>query len=395
MRVEWQRDETSPPAGAADEGNAALVDSLREEIARGGPITFARFMERALYDPGNGYYTTAVTRPTRAGDFLTAPELHPIFGRTLTTQVEEMWHLLGEPADFMVREYGAGSGALFLSILDGLDRMASPLAQAVRYDPVDFALQRSLIRDRLSEIGREGQLLHIADDHKSLVGVVIANEFVDALPVHRVMKLNGMLREIHVDWRDERFTEIAGPLTDERLVAWFTDAGIELADNQRAEVNLGMLDWLATTSAAIDKGYLVVIDYGAGAADLYGQDRPTGTIRAFSDHHVSADVLSGVGERDITSHVDFDALERSARAFGFEVAGRRRSNEFLLACGLDDTYSQARAETDQDWDAALNLRSAIQRLLDPNALGGYLVSVLAKNAPTAELLGFAQLKPRT
>ena len=165
MRVEWRRDETSPPAGAADEGNAALVDSLREEIARGGPITFARFMERALYDPAHGYYATAVTRPTRAGDFLTAPELHPIFGRTLATQVEEMWHLLGEPADFMVREYGAGSGALFLSILDGLDRMASPLAQAVRYEPVDFALQRSLIRDRLSEIGREGQLLHIADDH--------------------------------------------------------------------------------------------------------------------------------------------------------------------------------------------------------------------------------------
>ncbi len=192
------------------------------------------------------------------------------------------------------------------------------------------------------------------------------------------MRLNGEPREIHVDWRDGQFVEVAGPLTDDRLATWFTDAGAELAENQRAEVNLAMLDWLAKLSHEIERGYVLIIDYGSTASDLYGSSRPTGTIRAFAGHQVSSDVLSDPGSRDITSHVDFDALERQARSCGLAVAGRRKSNEFLLACGLDDMYEQARAETDSDWDAALNLRSAIQRLLDPNALGGYLVEVLAK-----------------
>ena len=154
-----------------------------------------------------------------------------------------------------------------------------------------------------------------------------------------------------------------------------------------------MLDWVAQLATNIERGYVMVIDYGAGAADLYGSTRPTGTIRAFSAQRVSSDVLSGPGTRDITSHVDFDALERSARACGLEVAGRRRSNEFLIACGLDDAYQQARAESDHDWDEATQLRSAIQRLLDPNALGGYLVEVLAKDAPSEPpLLGFTDIK---
>ena len=382
MRVEWRRESAPPPAGAADVDDAGLAQSIRDEIARGGPITFARFMERALYDPERGYYVAAATRPMRSGDFLTAPELHPIFGRTLARQVDEMWRRMDRPADFVIREYGAGSGALFLSVLDGLARIDSPLASSIRYEPVDFARQRALIADRLREAGRGELLVSISERNTTRTGLVIANEFLDALPVHRVIRLKGELREIHVDWRDGRFTEVAGPLTDDRLAVWFEDAGVELADSQRAEVNLAMLDWVAELSREIERGYVLVIDYGSGAMDLYGPSRPTGTIRAFAGQRVSSDVLSDPGSRDITSHVDFDAFERQARACDLEVAGRRRSNEFLIACGLDDTYRQARAAADSDWDAAVSLRSAIQRLLDPNALGGYMVGVLAKNAPT-------------
>jgi len=146
----------------------------------------------------------------------------------------------------------------------------------------------------------------------------------------------------------------------------------------------------------LKRGYVLVIDYGAASAELYGPERAGGTIRAFSAQRVSSDVLGEPGSRDITSHVDFDALERRARACGFDVVGRRRSNEFLIAAGLDDAYAQARAETETDWDAALNLRSAITRLLDPNALGGYLVTVLAHDAPTQPpLSGFAEIRRAT
>ena len=133
MRVEWRRDETSPPAGASDAGSVPLALSIREEIAANGPITFARFMERALYDPAYGYYATSGDRPTRSGDFLTAPELHPIFGATLARQVDEMWQRLGRPDEFVMREFGAGTGALFLGIADGLASIGSPTGE---HDPI-------------------------------------------------------------------------------------------------------------------------------------------------------------------------------------------------------------------------------------------------------------------
>lgn len=389
MHVEWRREETSRPEGVASEGNSALAESIRVEIAASGPVTFARFMERALYDPEVGYYSTAVTRPTRSGDFLTAPELHPIFGGTLAVQVEEMWHRLGEPPDFAIREFGAGSGVLFSGLVGGLQRIGSRLADIVVYEPVDLPAQIAVIGQRLELEGLRGRM---RSPSVEMTGLVLANEFLDALPVHRVIALNEKLREIYIDWRDDRFVEVAGPLTDDRIAAWFDDANVKLAEGQRAEANLAMLDWLERVGKDLRQGYVMVIDYGAGAAELYGRARPNGTIRAFSGHQVSSDVLSGVGERDITSHVDFDALERAAPAFGFRVAGRRRSNEFLISCGLDDAYQEARAQADVDWDAATNLRSAIQRLLDPSALGGYLIAVLARSAPIEpELRGFAEI----
>src|SRR3954453_5631306 len=143
MSVEWRREAATRPPDAPP--NAVLADSIRAEIVHGGPITFARFMERALYDPAHGYYISAVDRPTRAGDFLTAPELHPIFGRTLALQVEEMWQRLGRPAGLVLREYGAGAGGVFVLFLDGLIRSGSPLAESIRYEPVDFARQRAAI----------------------------------------------------------------------------------------------------------------------------------------------------------------------------------------------------------------------------------------------------------
>jgi SAM-dependent MidA family methyltransferase len=364
-----------------------LLAEIVGEIRARGPLTFERFMERALYEPDHGYYATSVTRPSRAGDFLTAPELHPIFGHTLARTLDEMWRGLARPSTFTLREYGAGTGALYEAMQEGLAQIESPLAGAIRYEPVDLPAQLESIREHILA----------APPSAAFVGTVIANEFVDALPVHRVICMNDQLRELYVDWRDERLVEVAGPLTDERLDRSFTQAGVSLAEGHRAEVNLRMLDWVDEVASSLNRGFVIVIDYGATTADLYDGSRPTGTIRAFSGNRVSADVLSEPGMRDITAHVDFDALERQARAAGLDVVGRRRANEFLVASGLDDAYAAARAaaETSQDFEAALTLRSTIQRLLDPNALGGYLVSVLGKDVPSEPpLRGFAPLAKR-
>jgi len=375
MHIEWRRD--ADPSQPNQAGRPELVAALQAEIESTGPLTFARFMDRALYEPGLGYYAASTERPTRSGDFLTAPELHPIFGQTLAVTVDEVWRRMGRPAGFVLREFGAGSGALFLAVLDGLLRLDSPLAGVIRYQPIDLAVQQALVEQRLAAAGRS-DTLEPAGNEDLFEGVALANEFLDALPVHRVVQRADELRERYVDWRDERFVEIDGELSDQRLSDWFNAPDGALADGQRAEANLAMLDWLVTLGATLERGAVLVIDYGAGAAELYRPERHDGTIRAFSNQLVSSDVLGGVGTRDITAHVDFDALERGARGAGLEVLGRRRAAEFLLASGLDEAYRASRAAADQNWQDAATLRSAVRRLLDPSALGGYQVALLGR-----------------
>jgi SAM-dependent MidA family methyltransferase len=318
-------------------------------------MTFARFMERALYEPGLGYYATSGDRATRDGDFLTAPELHPIFGWALARQVDEMWSRLGSPSDFVLREFGAGTGALGASIRDGMARDGSPLAAALHYEPVEI----------------EGRIA-VGLPSGSMVGCVLGNELMDALPVHRVVTQGGELCELYVGWMDARFVDVAGELSDQRLRDRLERDPVALPEGHHAEICLAMTDWLGEVAREFERGYVP-------QADLRSERRATGTLRAFRGHHVSSDVLSGVGRQDISAHVDLDALEMEAEMAGFDVLGRTTQSQFLMGCGLDEIYQAARAEADQDWDSALLLRSALRRMLDPLHLGAYAVVILGKN----------------
>jgi SAM-dependent MidA family methyltransferase len=252
-----------------------------------------------------------------------------------------------------------------LAIVDGLVRMGSDLAGQTDYQPIENPARQP---ESEKPSGR-------------MVGVVLANEFVDALPVHRVISRDGALRELKVGWFDGRFVEAEGDLSDERLAGWFETRQIELADGQRADVNVQMLEWLAQVSRDLERGYVLVFDYGAPAAALYGPERSSGTLRAFRGNHVSSDVLGGVGHQDLTTHVDLDALELGASHVDLDVVDRTRQAEFLIANGLQEVYAELRAVADQDWDAATSLRAAVTRLLDTQALGGYWVVTLGRDVP--------------
>lgn len=368
------------PPEPDDTGVPELVAALRAEIQQHGKITFARFMQRALYEPGLGYYATSAERPTRAGDFLTAPELHPIFGHAIARQLHEMWERLGEPPRFVLREYGAGNGSLALAIADGLERRSSPLLARLSYEPVELPGQIEVAEQRLRDAGRSG-LLEGGASGTPLVGCVLANEFVDALPVHRVERRDGVLRELYVTWQDGRFAEEPGELSTPALAGWFTESGSDLPDGHRAEVNLAMDDWLRNLGRELERGYALVIDYGAPARDLYAPRRAQGTLRAFRAQHVSSDLLGGVGRQDLTAQVNLDALERGARGAGLVVLGRTTQAEFLVGCGLEELLQQHREGVAEDWQALLLLRSAVRRLLDPLHLGGYAVVVLGSGVP--------------
>ncbi len=355
----------------------AAEETIRAEIARRGPIPFADFMGLALGHPGGGYYTAAAPRPTRAGDFLTAPELHPIFGAALARQVAEAWERVGRPAPFTLLEYGAGAGTLGLAIAASLRAAEDPLAGCLRYAPVELnAHRRAELR-----AGADSAGLPLDDpaglDERPAMGVVLANEFLDALPVHTVEIHEDRPREIYVAVGcdgafEETLREVSGPEVAERLTA-LREAGIQLAEGQRLEVRPAVGPWAEEVARRLAGGLVLVVDYGAPASDLYGPRRRAGSLMTYRGH--AADGAPGapyhdVGERDITAHVDTTALAAALIAARLDVLGETSQAELLVGCGLEELFQRAQASTSRVADA-LELRSSVLRLLDPRHLGGF------------------------
>ena len=291
-----------------------LVARIRDEIERDGPITFARFMELALYDPDGGYYRSEAARPGRDGDFLTAPEAHPIFGAALSRAVADAWDRLGRPDPFVLREYGAGTGTLALAILDGLATERPDLASAIRYEPIEVEPRRlEAIAARLAAAGHGARLTAPTSTDRPVDGFFLANEVLDALPTHRVVARDGRLREVLVGIGEGTFVDVEADPSTPALAARLADEGVTLADDQRAEICLAVDGWVAAAAAGLRRGVLLLIDYGYPAADLYDPiRRRDGTLRAYLRHRVHDDPYLHVGRQDLTAHVDVTAVERAA-----------------------------------------------------------------------------------
>ncbi len=365
----------------------ALVARIRDEIQRDGPIPFARFMDLALYDPDGGYYRAVEERPGRAGDFLTAPEAHPIFGWTVARVLDEVWQQLGEPDPFVLREAGAGSGTLALSILDGLARAGSGLFAAIRYDPVEVEPRRiATIASRLADAGHADRLLVPMDRTSAWTGVVLANEVLDALPVHRVRQRGEGLVELAVDATADGFVEVEIALTTPALAARFVEAGVALADGQTAEVCLGIDDWLAGATEGLARGLVLLIDYGHPAPALYDSvRRRDGTLRAYLRHTVSDQPYRFVGRQDLTAHVDVTAVERAAGAAGLTHLGTTTQAEFLIGAGIETLLQAIQNDPTTGLEGYLTVRSALMRMLDPSAMGRFAVMAFGRDWPVGAL----------
>ncbi len=359
---------------------SAVVDRIRAEIARRGPIPFAGFMAMAVAGE-EGFYATAAERPTRSGDFLTAPELHPIFGAAVSRHLAAAWERLDRPAPFTLLEYGAGSGTLALAIAAGLRADRSDLADALRYAPVELnPHRRAELQGRAADAG-----LAVVDpaetDRTPMIGAVLANEFLDALPVHVVEVRQGRLLEVHVAMApDGGFMEVlhepSTPAIAGRLAA-LAVVGVTLAEGQRAELCLALDAWADEVGRRLGQGIVVVIDYGAPALDLYGARRQAGTLMTYRRH--TADGSPGapfgdVGERDITAHVDTTTLIRLLAARDIAPLAETTLARYLVGCGLEDLLRREQAAL-TDMSAGLLLRSSVARLLDPRHLGAFRVIV--------------------
>jgi SAM-dependent MidA family methyltransferase len=358
-----------------------LAERIRHEIRRDGPMPFARFMDLALYDADGGYYRSAEARPGRGGDFLTAPELHPIFGEMIARAVTEVWDALGRPDQFVVREHGAGDGALALALLNALP-------SAIRYDPVDVDPRRiETLTSRLESAGLDAMLA--PPGASGFDGTVIANEVLDALPVHRVRRRGDQLLELAVDVDAdgsfvEREIEPTTPALAERLEA----EDIRLVDGQTAEICLALDAWIAEAAAPLRRGLLLLIDYGATAAELYDPvRRREGTLRAYVRHQVGDDPYRLVGRQDLTAHVDVTAVERAAHAAGLSTVGITTQAEALIGLGIEERLREIQADAATTLEDYTLLRSALVRLLDPAAMGRFRVMAFGRGWPDNAELG--------
>lgn len=359
-----------------------LRDRLVQRIRAHGPITFAAFMEAALYDPEHGYY------PARAaigweGDYFTSGDLGPAFGRALSRVAADCWVALGRPASWDLIEAGAGRGIVLRDLLGALERERPDAARGAR--PAIVEVSRRLRGQQA--VALEGRDLRWAATAHALApirGLIFANEVLDSFPVHVLARTHEGLREVYVDERDGELVEALKPISDPNLRWRVPEA---LPAGGRWEVSPAAESWVASIGAALVSGYLLLIDYGDDEAGLLAR-QGSGTLRGFSRHQLIGDPLRDPGTVDVTATVNVTAIRLAAEGAGLRLVGDTTQREALLALGIREPA--ARAEAPIERLRAASRRSAVDTLLDPNGLGAYRVLCFTKDATAEDLRMFAK-----
>ena len=366
---------------------SSLSEIISAEIARSGPMPFRRFMELALYEPTAGYYSSGRAAIGRQGDFLTSVSVGPLFGRLVCTQFEEMWEKLGRPARFTVVEQGANNGDFAHDVLSA-EHSSPAFASALHYAIVEpFPIQAARQKERLAPFLDRVTWHAVLETLPAFCGVHFSNELVDAFPVHRVRFWQGEWRERHVtlDADSQSFAEIDGTLSNPELAGFLSY--LPAIEGYETEVNLQAPVWLDTVTERLERGYLLIADYGYSRNDFYLPERTQGTLACYRQHRVCEEPLADPGEQDLTAHVDFTTLAERAEQAGLNTAGFTDQHHVLAALGrhvFPDITDPAQLTHERQKE----LR-AFASLMHPTLMGrGFQFLALAKNAP-ASLRGFA------
>lgn len=341
----------------------SLLDLIRATLRQKSAIPFVEFMHQALYAPNLGYYSSATQKFGKDGDFITAPELTPLFGQALANQCQQVFKGMVNPILF---EFGAGSGQLCVDILTRLESLNS-LPSEYHILEVSGHLkdrQRQLISSKLPHLIDRVKWLSQWPT-KAFSGVVIANEVFDAMPVHRILQTEDGLLESYITLNSaDELQEVFKPCANSRLVAHAQSALPEDIFPYQSEVNLFLDDWFHQCYAMLDAGMVLIIDYGFPRHEYYHPDRQTGTLMCHYRHHAHPNPLVHLGEQDITAHVDFTHVAEAADVAGFHVAGYTNQASFLLSNGLLSLL-----ESIDDERVKMNGQQAIKQLLHPSEMG--------------------------
>lgn len=388
-----------PPDEFAHAHSQKLVERIQSKIQlANGWISFADFMAEALYAPGLGYYAAGSSKFGQSGDFVTAPEITPLFAGALANQLAEIMALSAPH----IIEAGAGTGRLAATLLLALEAMnATPVSYAILELSAD-------LRERQAQLIQQ-KAPHLADRvvwldtlPTAFSGAIIGNELIDAMPVHLVEWAEQGIQEIGVRW-NQGFAYSPRPANGKLLEVAQSIAndaeyrGDPLPAGYLSEINLAGPAWAASWGAILAQGALLLIDYGFPAHEFYHSDRNSGTLMCHYRHHAHSDPFYLPGLQDITTHVDFTALIAAAFPEGLELLGYASQGQFLLNCGILDLLDQQVTEqSDGDFGKAASIKAAasVNKLILPQEMGElFKVIAMGKNlarAPGKTLLGFSR-----
>jgi SAM-dependent MidA family methyltransferase len=365
--------------GSQEERLKRLILSQIEKI---GPIPFSQFMDWCLYHPEYGYYQSERPKIGRDGDYYTSPCVHPLYGGLIAKQLSQMSEQLGGET-FDVVEMGGGRGFLCEDVLQWARKDFSDFYKRLRYHLIETApsfLKEQ--RKRLSEYKKEGKIFWMdpeafEEEKVQIEGCFLSNELVDAFPVHQVIFDHGQLKEIYVTQDQGQLKEKKGELSDSRIASYFQSMDITFQEDQRVEVNLKALDWMEKVARCLKKGFVLTIDYGYLAQELYAPHRREGTLLCYTQHQTSDNPYERLGEQDITSHVNFTSLIRKGEEVGLRFTGLVPQYQFLIALGLlQEMESLGREMSEMD---ALQLRLSLKHLIEPERGMGEVFKVLIQH----------------
>jgi len=355
---------------------------IRRRIDERGKITFAEFMNVALYWPQGGYYTGR--EPVGAqGDFYTSPAVHPAFGALLAVQIFQMWQHMGQPSTFPVCELGAGNGLLSRDITSYAAELPSGFSVALRY----VCLEKRSVDSLESGISGTSRVLADGLPFKNLQGCIISNEYLDAFPVHQVVLAGDVLKEVYVGLDGQHLVELTGELSHPGLAKRLDDLQLQLEPWQTVELNLELGSWSRNVTDALDRGFVLTIDYGRSAPDLYDpEQRHRGTLVTYHQHVQTDSPLTLIGQQDITAQVDFTSVTRAGETAGLDTLGMVTQREFLGNLHLDKLQQHLRNHrlTPQQMQAN---RAGITDLVRLEGLGDFKVLIQSKNGGSPNLWG--------
>jgi SAM-dependent MidA family methyltransferase len=342
-----------------------MLSRVVEEIAAsGGWISFARYMELILHEPGAGYYASGAQKFGSGGDFVTAPELGSLYGRTLARQLAKLGFE-------RVLEVGAGSGALAHTLLEHLD-----CEYLILETSPDLAARQ---RERL---GARAKWLEAMP--RRFRGVVIANEVLDAMPVHAVAWTAEGIMERGVAFEGEALVWRERPASGELLAR---AQAIAVEPRYESEIGLVGQAWMRSLGESLEEGAAFIIDYGFAAREYYHPQRAMGTLMCHHRHQAHGEVFFQPGRQDVTAHVDFSALAHAASEAGLQVLGYATQAQFLVNCGITDVLAEANVENALRYAP---LASEAQKLLSPAEMGELFKVLALGRGVAAPLLGFSR-----